>query len=185
MPERKREGEIKQQRDDQRIGHRHWGLLVNLYTKYRPLDLLPVPLPAYTLNTDYTTVFCKSSTLVHLNLAVTSSFFRLHSARLLCPSLFLGLSRGRAQTSESSSTHIHPHLDRGDPFGMRNGLENTVTFSYLTHLLLFLFQPLKASTMFLFLKLQKELERSGHCSTLPAITHTFKGTDILSLYPNG
>lgn len=35
---------------------------------------------------------------------------------------------------------------------MSNGLENTVTFSYLTHLLLFLFQPLKAGNMFLFLE---------------------------------
>lgn len=44
---------------------------------------------------------------------------------------------------------------------MSNGLENTVTFSYLTHLLLFLFQPLKAGAVFLFLAKVTELERNG------------------------
>lgn len=113
--------------------------------------------------TQLLTVFCKSSTLGYLKLATTSPVFKLNSSSLLCPCLSLGLSIAQAPTGESSSAHIHPHLGQGDPFKVSNGLESTVTFSYLTHLLLFLFQPLKSGTVFVFLAKVPELERSGCC----------------------
>lgn len=61
---------------------------------------------------------------------------------------------------------------------MSNGPENTVTFSYFTHLLLFLFQTVKADAMFLFLA----KVTSGHCFS-PSNNAHFEGQEDFILSP--
>lgn len=143
------------------------------------------PLPAYTLNTAPTTVFCKSSASKphHVQSGLRNST-HLVSFALVFP---LACREAAAQTSESSSAHIHPHLGHGDPFRMSNGLENTVTFSYLTHLLLFLFyisDTKKNRRRFLISSKSYRLGGGVVAVSLPAIIHTLKGVEILSFHPS-
>ena len=81
----------------------------------------------------------KSYNVTALNLLTTGLSLNTSASARLWPCLHL--VRWEAQTGESSSLQhtIHPNLDRRDPFRMSNGPENTVTFSYLTLKLLWVF----------------------------------------------
>lgn len=157
--------EIKRKRNQttdrwsERIGHRHLGLLVNMYTSADPLTSSQSAVSLHTEHSSYNCILWIPHSGVSKPQQVQSS----NSTPLVSFALVFPLAcwETAAQTSESPSAHIHPHLGHGDPFRMSNGLENTVTFSYLTHLLLFLFQPLKAGAVFLFLAKVTELERNG------------------------
>lgn len=80
--------EIKRKRNQttdrwsERIGYRHRGMLVNLYTSADPLTSSQSLLSSCTLNTASTTVFCESSTVVCLNLGKSSLPTQLLSSPL-------------------------------------------------------------------------------------------------------
>lgn len=80
--------EIKRKRNQttdrwsERIGHRHLGLLVNMYTSADPLTSSQSLLSASTQSTAPTTVFCESPTVVCLNLSKSSLPTQLLSSPL-------------------------------------------------------------------------------------------------------
>lgn len=81
-----------------------------------------------------------------LKLTAASPVLQPDTSRLVCPCLSLFHELRPASPLRLPSILIQS--ENGGGGRRHNGLENTVTFSYLTHLLLFLFQPVKSGLLF-------------------------------------